>query len=85
MKKYLICWWDYYQEHYHEIEAENLTDAKSQAFRMMCDFAGDRLYSVSVYEFKSSCNCQGECNPHPLSATSDRSERDYMTGKFKRR
>ena len=85
MKKYLAYWYDFHREKYIEIEAENLTEAKGIAFRKMCDVAGDHLYSITLYEQKTTCNCQGECNPKPTGAFRDRAERDYMTGKFKRR
>lgn len=84
MKKYLAYWYDYHREVYREFEAENLNEAKGKAFRMMCDQAGDRIYSVSVYELKTTCNCQDEPNPKPTRCFSKSSSRDYMTGKFKK-
>ena len=81
MKEYLVHWYDYREEHYHTIKAENLKEAKAEAFRMMCDYAGDRIYTVTVYEKKSICECQGELNPHPLSCMAPYATREYMTGR----
>ena len=81
MKEYLVHWFDYRCDNYHTIKADSLKEAKGIAFRMMCDHAGDHIYTVTVYEKKSVCDCQGEYNPHPLSAVSQHSGREYMTGK----
>jgi hypothetical protein len=81
MKEYLVYWWDYHREIYRTIQAENLKEARCKAFQMMCDCAGDRIYSVTVYEKKTVCDCQGEMNPRPNSAFCKLSHRDYMTGR----
>ena len=79
MKEYLVHWYDYRENHYHTIKAENLKEARAEAFRMMCDYAGDSIYTVTVYEKKTVCDCQGEYNPHPLSAVRQGATRDYLT------
>lgn len=81
MKKYLATWYDYYKTVYVEFEAESLKEAKAKAFRRMCDSAGDHIYTVTVYEQKTICECQGEPNPKPTSHTHSWSHRDYMTGR----
>lgn len=81
MKKYLAHWYDYSRNHYTELEAESLKEAKCKAFQMMCDSAGDHIYTVTVYELKSTCTCQGELNPSPFSCMSAYSQRDYFTGR----
>jgi hypothetical protein len=81
MKEYLAYWYDYHTEVYRTIHANTLTEAKHKAFQMMCDSAGDHIYSVTVYEKKSVCECQGELNPHPLSCCSAYSGREYTTGR----
>ena len=81
MKEYLVHWYDYHRDNYKTIKAENMKEAKSIAFRMMCDSAGDHIYTVTVYEKKSVCECQGEYNPKPFSAFSQHSGREYMTGR----
>ena len=81
MKEYLVHWYDYRQDNYHTIKAENLKEARCKAFQMMCDSAGDHIYSVTVYEKKSTCECQGELNPAPLSCMAQYATREYMTGR----
>ena len=81
MKEYLAYWYNHQTEVYKTIHAETLTEAKHKAFRMMCDSAGDRIYSVTVYEKKSTCECQGELNPRPNSAFHEYSGREYLTGR----